>query len=102
MKKKNEMSIETNMDFWTEEVNGNALGFVELEDVPKCGDLILLDYNSEQKHFVVYSEIICTELLILEEITKQEYNKYASEWKDVATHISLGDLNYFECGPEER
>jgi len=91
-----------NNTFWAEDVNGASIGHIDFEDMPHCGDLVYLDYCPGGRFFVIYTEDenLSNELIILEEISEQEFKKYASEWDDVGTHIALGDWNYLEVQNE--
>jgi hypothetical protein len=89
-------NIDLTLPFWVEDVDGNAVGHIEFEDIPAPEDLVFLEYCTGGRCFVVYTEHhdICNELLILEEISEQEFLNYSSEWEGVGTHIALGDENY--------
>lgn len=91
-----------NNTYWAEDVNGIAIGHIDFEDLPHCGDLVFLDYSQGGRFFVIYSEDedINNDLIFLEEISEQEFINYASEWEGVNTHIALGDWDYIGVDDE--
>ena len=74
--------------YTSEDVNGNWIGELELTTNLRCNDLVMFEYKEKKRFYVVYSEQpeLNDGWLILEEVTEDEHERFAKEWRGVVTH----------------
>lgn len=82
--------------FWVEDVNGQAIGYLEFDFLLHSMDLVEVDFGISTRCYVVYSEDkdISNEFLLFEEISAEEFMRFRKEWEGSDIHFVVGDEVY--------